>query len=94
MIENFLKSEDEVEERRNLQGHLKTLQDENYRLRKYEEAAKANLADSSVNETQLKNSLTKAYRDVVSGPRCAIFQIYRLYRVEIFMLGSHSVTFL
>lgn len=67
VIENFLKSEDEVEEREKLQGHLKTLQDENYRLRKYEEAAKANLADSSVNETQLKNSLTKAYRDVVSG---------------------------
>lgn len=67
VIENFLKSEDDVEEREKLQGHLKTLQDENYRLRKYEEAAKANLADSSVNETQLKNSLTKAYRDVVSG---------------------------
>lgn len=64
VIENFLKSEDEVEEREKLKGHLKTLQDENYRLRKYEEAAKANLADSSVNETQLKNSLTKAYRDV------------------------------
>ncbi|XP_048762502.2 centrosomal protein of 72 kDa-like isoform X1 [Ostrea edulis] len=64
VIENFMKSDNEVEERRQLQTHLKTLQDENYRLRKYEEATKANLTDSSINETQLKNSLTKAYRDV------------------------------
>ena len=65
MIENLLKSDNEVEERRKLQGLMKPLQDENYRLRKYEEAAKANLVDSTVNETQLKNSLTKAYKDVV-----------------------------
>ena len=65
MIENLLKSDNEVEERRKLQGLMKTLQDENYRLRKYEEAAKANLVDSTVNETQLKNSLTQAYKDVV-----------------------------
>ncbi|XP_061197157.1 centrosomal protein of 72 kDa-like [Saccostrea echinata] len=64
VIENFMKSDNETEKRHHLEGHLKTLQDENYRLRKYEEAAKANLADSSVNETQLKNSLTKAYKDV------------------------------
>nr|XP_022341017.1 centrosomal protein of 72 kDa-like [Crassostrea virginica] len=64
VIENLLKSDNEVEERQKLQGLMKTLQDENYRLRKYEEAAKANLVDSSVNETQLKNSLTKAYKDV------------------------------
>ena len=65
MIENLLKFDNEVEERRKLHGLMKTLQDENYQLRKYEEAAKANLVDSSVNETQLKNSLTKAYKDVV-----------------------------
>ena len=65
VIENLLKSDNEVEVRRKLQSLMKTLQDEDYRLRKYEKAAKANLVDSTVNETQLKNSLTKAYKDVV-----------------------------
>ena len=83
VIENLLKSENEFEERRKLQGLMKTLQDENYRLRKYEEAAKANLVDSSVNETQLKNSLTKAYKDVV---RKQSFLIHCLF-VRLFVWG-------
>ena len=89
MIENLLKSDNEVEERRKLQGLMKTLQDENYRLRKYEEAAKANLVDSSVNETQLKNSLTKAYKDVV---RKQSFLNHCLFGY-LFVLGGFYVPF-
>ena len=48
-----------------LHDRISQLEDDNYRLRKREEASKASLSDSSVNETQLKASLTKAYKDLV-----------------------------
>ena len=68
---------------------MKTLQEENYRLRKYEEAAKANLVDSTVNETRLKNSLTKAYKDVV---RKQIFLNHCLFVCLFVCLGFYLIT--
>ena len=67
LIENFMSSSSTSDHREQLYLHdrISQLEDDNYRLRKREEASKASLSDSSVNETQLKASLTKAYKDLV-----------------------------
>ena len=51
----------------NLQDEVSTLQEENYRLRKREELTRNTLADSTVNESQLKATLQHAYQENVSS---------------------------
>ncbi|OWF39191.1 centrosomal protein of 72 kDa-like isoform X2 [Mizuhopecten yessoensis] len=61
LIDNFARNYGE--DLSKVEGDLAHLREENFKLRKREEITRNTLADSTVNESQLKTSLHQAYKD-------------------------------